>query len=89
MAEITIISDLKQRHLEAWEAAYFELITHDGKTKPGKNTDNGAVIRAAAKAGMLTGDVGDVGDMTPKAAAKLAGAINAAYLEAVTIDPNS
>ena len=81
---IEVIKDLRQRHLEAWEAEYFRL-TDD---KKGRHTDNGATVRAAAKAGWLSDDVGDVGDMKPAEVIALAKKINERYVEVTTIDPN-
>lgn len=81
---MNIIKDLRQRHLEAWEDAYFRL--SDGKK--GMNSDNGAVVRAAVEAGWLDGDPGDVGEMKPAGVIALAKKINNAYTEATTLDPN-
>lgn len=81
---MTQFVDIRQRHLEAFEAEYFALV--DGKR--GKNTDNGATVRAAKKAGWFAEDIGDVGEMTGKHAAALAADINRVYIEAITIDPN-
>lgn len=79
---INVIDDLRQRHLEAWEAEYFRLM----EGKRGRNTDNGAVIRAAVKAGWLDGDPGNVGEMNPKDVVILAEKINGAYSDATTLD---
>jgi hypothetical protein len=79
-----MIIELKQRHLEAFEAEYFRLM--DGKR--GKNTDNGATVRAAQKAGWFVTDPGDVGELTGKRVGELAAEINRVYVEAITLDPN-
>ena len=78
-----IKDDLRQRHLEAFEETYL-----NGESKKGRNTDNGAVVRAAQKAGWLDGDIGDVGDMMPRDVIKLAQEINRRYVEMTTLDPN-
>ena len=79
-----ITTDLRQHHLEAFEAEYFKLM--DGKR--GKNTDNGATVRAAQKAGWFVTDPGDVGEMTGAECARIAAEINRVYVEAITLDPN-
>lgn len=79
-----MIIELKQRHLEAFEAEYFKLI----EGKRGKNTDNGATVRAAQKAGWFDGDIGDVGNMTGAECAAIAADVNRVYIEAITLDPN-
>lgn len=79
-----IIDDLRQRHLEAFEAEYNRLFSD----KSGRNTERGATVRAAKKAGWLINDPGDVAEMLPREVAKLAKAINERYVEVMTIDPN-
>lgn len=83
------ITDLRQRHLEAYEEHYNNL-TNDGKLR-GLSRDSGAVVRAAIKAGWF-GDAlkaEAIDDMTGGEVRKLAKAVNEAYREATTIDPNS
>ena len=78
-----LFDDLRQRHLEAFEEEYL-----NAESKKGRNTDNGAIVRAAQKAGWVDGDIGDVGDMIPRDVIKLARQINQRYTELTTLDPN-
>jgi len=82
---MNIITDWRQRHLEAFETEYFTL----SEKLKGKNSDNGAVVRAAIKAGIITGvSLDAIGDMSPREVGKMARAVNAQYVEVMTVDPN-
>lgn len=90
MAKIDIIKDLRQRHIEKWEEEYFRFSAVEDGEKRGQMKEYGDVIRAALAADMLVSNAPiDVGDMPLKEVVALARKINATYLEAVTIDPNS
>lgn len=88
-----LITDLRQRHLEAFEA---EVNARKGEGDVrGLSTDAGLAVRSAIAAGWFTDgndphatDPDIVGDMAPAAVRKLAKAVNTAYIEAVQTDPN-
>jgi hypothetical protein len=74
MADYKINSDIRQRHLEAWELAY----------KPGESKDGalyaiaGLQVRACIEAGILEGlTVDDVGEMTAEDIAALSEELSA------------
>ena len=69
MADYEILTDLRQRHLEAWELAY-----QPGEPKPGGlAVSSGRMVRACIEAGIVEGlTADDVGDMTIDDANKLA-----------------
>lgn len=89
MSTPTLITDLRQRHLEAFEKRYNEL-------RPGEEIEvrpsltNGAVVKAAAAAGWLGAAFGedDAGELTFKETFALAEAILKTYQEIITLDPN-
>jgi hypothetical protein len=82
---IEIISDLRQRHLEAFEDALGEGgIANLAKVRGA--TGNGMICRAALDAGWIK-DV-DVGELHGGDAQKLATAVFDAYRAATAIDPN-
>lgn len=77
-----ITTDLRQHHLEAFEEAY-------NKDRPvGMSTSAGHAVRAAIAAGWFTSDPGDVGEMKPSEVRRLSREIDAAYNEAIALDPN-
>jgi hypothetical protein len=81
-----LITDLRQRHLEAWERE-FNKFRGDDK---GVSTFHGSVVRAALAAGWF-GDGADadaVDEMTPREVRKLSAAVDALYTEVTTLDPN-
>ena len=81
-----LISDLRQRHLEAWEKSFNELRGDD----KGASRYYGAVVRAAINAGWFRDPVpvDDVDEMTPRQVRAYARAVDTAYTEATTLDPN-
>lgn len=80
-----LITDLRQRHLEAFEAAYNTIEAR------GRATLAGGAVRAAASAGWfgdtLKGD--DVGDMLPTEVQALSKEIDALYTKVTTLEKNS
>lgn len=83
-----LITDLRQRHLEAFEAEV-NARKGDGDVH-GLSTDAGLAVRSAIAAGWIIDatDPDVVGDMAPADVRKMAKAVNTAYLEAVRTDPN-
>lgn len=83
MHNMKLVTDLRQHHLEDFEAAY-------NKDLPkGVSSQAGHVVRAALAAGWF-GDANgaDVGEMKPADVRRLSREIDAAYNAAVTLDPN-
>lgn len=86
--EYELITDLRQRHVEAFSTAYFAT---SGDTN-NIYTDAGNACRAAIKAGWFVSPADmsaeDVGDMYPAEVTQLAKHILDLYKAAVEIDPN-
>jgi hypothetical protein len=83
---VKLITDLRQRHLEAWERSFNSLRGDD----TGVSTFRGTVVRAALAAGWFgeDGDPDTVDDMTPRDVRKWAAAVDELYNEVTTLDPN-
>lgn len=82
-----LITDIRQRHLEKFEALYFV----DVEDRKGVSTETGAAVRAAVEAGWFA-DVPngyDVADEKPSVVRALAQQVNDLYLDIIKIDPNS
>jgi hypothetical protein len=78
-------TEIKQRHLEAWETAYLAIDTK------GSSNHAGAVVRSAIEAGWFDDPVSvdAVGDMAPSEVRRLARDIDKLYTDIISIDPNS
>ena len=78
-------TDLRQRHLEAFEDAFNE---QDG-TASGQSIIRRMSVDTAMKAGWFGDNVDvDLGEMTGKEIAKLSEAVWALYRDLTNIDPN-
>lgn len=81
---LTLKKDLKQRHLEAFEAAFNE----QDSTATGQSIIRRMTVDTALKAGWF-GDVEpNLGDMTGREIAKLSEEVWALYRDLTNIDPN-
>jgi hypothetical protein len=76
--------ELKQRHVEAFFKAMRLAGINSGDMSAPEYA--GAVVRAAASAGMLDAPDIDVGEMLPREVVKLAREVNNAITEALTLD---
>jgi hypothetical protein len=83
---VKLITDLRQRHLEAWEREFNSRRGDD----TGVSTFRGTVVRAALAAGWFgeDGDPDTVDDMTPRQVRQLSAEVDALYAEVTTLDPN-
>ena len=83
MSEITLITDLRQRHVEAFFAALRESGAQD-KSGP---EYMGGVVRAALSAGIATGATADdVAEMKPQDVTTLGRKVNDLLREAMIIE---
>lgn len=85
-----LLTDLRQRHLEAFERNLNELQSDAEPTAIDAALSNGAFVRAAQMAGWFGDTLTDegVGDLTFKQIERFARQIVELYKDAVTIDPN-
>jgi len=92
MVDFEIVDDLRQRHLEAFDDAYWELKDNAKYGGKGKNRDNGFVVRAAMTAGWFGPDYEldvdkRVSNMKPAIVLELADMVNAKYKVATSVNP--
>jgi hypothetical protein len=79
-----LITDLRQRHVEAWSLAFPEK-NDDSRPFAARESD---ILRAAIEAGIITdAQPEDVDDLTPRAARKLAGEVLSLIADSYA-DPN-
>jgi hypothetical protein len=85
MTTPTLNTDIRQRHLEAFEHEYNTV-----ETARGTSTLAGAVVRAAAAAGWFAAPLTpeEIADMKPAQVRALATAVNELYGKVTTVEKN-
>lgn len=87
---VTILDDLRQRHIEGWLDGGGDDI--DGFPKDAATKDlirwSGQVLRAAEAAGIVTFDAGDAGDLKVREALMVATVVFTRIVKAIYPDPS-
>lgn len=83
--KLTLRTDLKQRHLEAFEDAFAD----QDKTRTGQSVLRRMTVETALNAGWFGDNVTvELGDMSGREVAKLADAVWSLYRDLTNIDPS-